>query len=74
MNKVCMQFLSDVVDIFDKHVRTKQMYKKLNQLPYINRELRKSIYEKKMFYNKYLKFKTSKTLEGYRKNKTTLCK
>jgi hypothetical protein len=44
----------------DKHVPTKEMYRKNNQLPYMNRELRKAIYNKKMYYSKFLKDKSSK--------------
>ena len=42
------------------------MYKKQNQVPYMNRNLKKAIYEKKMYYSKYLKNKNSKTWEQYR--------
>jgi hypothetical protein len=40
-------FESDINTIFDKHVPIKEMYRKNNQLPYMNRELRKAIYNKK---------------------------
>ena len=53
-------------NIFDKHVPIKTMYKKQNQVPYMNRNLKKAIYEKKMYYSKYLKNKNSKTWEQYR--------
>jgi hypothetical protein len=42
------------------------MDRKNNQLPYMNRELRKAIYNKKMYYSKFLKDKSSKNWEQYR--------
>ena len=39
---------------------------KNNQLPYMNRELRKAIYTKKMYYSNFLKDKSSKNWEQYR--------
>jgi hypothetical protein len=50
-------FSYNFIIIFDKHVPTKEMYRKNNQLPYMNRELRKAIYNKKMYYSKFLKDK-----------------
>jgi S-adenosylmethionine synthetase len=35
-------------------------------VPYMNRELRKAIYNKKMYYSKFLKDKSSKNWEQYR--------
>ena len=55
------KFESNITDIFDKHVPVKEKYCRKNQLPYMNRELRKSIYKKKMFYPKFLKNKNAKT-------------
>ena len=55
------KFESNITDIFDKHVPVKEKYCRKNQLPYMNRELRKAIYKKKMFYPKFLKNKNAKT-------------
>jgi S-adenosylmethionine synthetase len=57
------KFESNITDIFDKHVPVKEKYCRKNQLPYMNRELRKAIYNKKMFYSKFLKNKNAKTWE-----------
>ena len=43
---------------FYKHVPVKTMYRKQNQVHYINRELQKVIYEKKMYYSNFLIKKT----------------
>jgi thiamine phosphate synthase YjbQ (UPF0047 family) len=43
VNEIYETFESDINTIFDKHVPTKEMYRKNNQLPYMNRELRKAI-------------------------------
>jgi thiamine phosphate synthase YjbQ (UPF0047 family) len=40
VNEIYETFESDINTIFDKHVPTKEMYRKNNQLPYMNRELR----------------------------------
>lgn len=61
-----MNFETEVSTIFDKHIPVKTMYKRPNQVPYMNRELRKAIYEKKMYYNRFLKNRSSKTWEQYR--------
>ncbi len=61
-------FENDVVEIMNKHAPFKQTYRKPVQLPYMNKELRKAIYTKKMSYNKYTETKNSKSWEQYRKN------
>jgi hypothetical protein len=38
-----------------------------NSVPYMNRELRKAIYNKQMQRNKFEKYHTDKTWEAYRK-------
>ena len=55
------KFEIDIRNVFDKHVPIKERCVKNNQLPYMNRNLRKAIYNKKMFYHKYLKVKNSRT-------------
>jgi hypothetical protein len=40
------KFESNITDIFDKHVPVKEKYCRKNQLPYMNRELRKASYNK----------------------------
>ena len=63
----CYQiFENEVLNIFDKHVPIKTMYRKQNQVPYMDRDLRQAIYVKKMYYSKFLKNKNSKTWEKYR--------
>ena len=54
VNEIYVTLESDINTNFDKHVPTKEMYRKNNQLPYMNRELRKAIYNKKMYYSKFL--------------------
>jgi hypothetical protein len=66
VNEIYETFESDINTIFDKHVPTKEMHRKNNQLPYMNRELRKTIYNTKMYYSKFLKDKRSKNWEQYR--------
>jgi hypothetical protein len=54
VNEIYVTLESDINTNFDKHVPTKEMHRKNNQLPYMNRELRKAIYNKKMYYSKFL--------------------
>ena len=66
MNDCYQTFENEVSNIFNKHVPLKTMYRKQNQVPYMNRDLRKAIYEKKMYYSKFVKNKNPKTWEQYR--------
>ena len=52
----------------------KTVYKEKDQLPYINRELRKVIYSKKMHHKKYQKNKNSKNWELYGKSRNLVNK
>ena len=74
INNVYNSFESEVNSVINKHVPVKQMYVKKNQVPYMNRELRKAIYNKKMFYTKYTKNKNAKTWEEYRKKRNLVNK
>ena len=67
INTLYNEFEFKISEITDKHIPTKQMYRRPHQLPYMNRELRKAIYSKKMTYNKYQKYKTPRNWEKYRK-------
>jgi hypothetical protein len=42
------KFESNITEIFDKHVPVKEKYCRKNQLPYMNRELRKASYNKQI--------------------------
>ena len=55
------KFETDTRNGFEKHVPIKERYVKNNQLPYMNRNLRKAIYNKKIFYHKYPRNKNSRT-------------
>ena len=57
IHTVYENFENDIRNIFDKHVPIKERYVKINQLPYMNRNLRKAIYNKKMSYHKHTKTK-----------------
>ena len=68
INDVYDKFETDVRNVFDKHVPIKERYVKNNQF-YMNRNLRKAIYNKKMFYHKYLRNRNSRTWEKYRQSR-----
>ncbi|XP_053408956.1 uncharacterized protein LOC128559906 isoform X2 [Mercenaria mercenaria] len=62
-------FESNIKQIIDDEIPTKQKYLKKTQVPYMNRDLLKAIYKKKMNYTKYLKNKNSKSRKRYRKSR-----
>lgn len=47
INSIYDQFESDLRNVFDKHAPIKERYVRNNQVPYMNRTLRKAIYNKK---------------------------
>ena len=74
IDNIYENFESDIVSIFDKHAPIKYAYVREKQLPYMNRKLRKAIYDKKRLHNRYLKCKNSKTWESYRKSRNLVNK
>ena len=70
----CFRVYIFFTDNFHLNCLWNEAYRKPNQLPYMNRELRKAMYNKKMFYNKYLKNKNSKTWDEYRKRRNLVNK
>jgi len=67
-------FECEVSKVIDKHVPVKHRYPRKNLVPYMNRELRKAIYNKQMLRNKYEKYHTDKTWEAYRKQRNLVTK
>ena len=67
-------FECEVSKVIDKHVPVKHRYPRKNSVPYMNRELRKAIYNKQMLRNKYEKYHTDKTWEAYRKQRNLVTK
>ena len=67
-------FETDIRDVFDKRIPIKERYVKNDQLPYMNRTLRKAIYNKKIVYHKYLKNKNAKSWENYRHSRNLVNK
>jgi hypothetical protein len=41
----------------------------VNPAPYMNKELRQVIYKKRMYHNKFIKYKSDKNWEIYRKQR-----
>jgi hypothetical protein len=39
----------------------------VNPAPYMNKELRQAVYKKRMYHNKFIKYKSDKNWEIYRK-------
>lgn len=52
-------------EVADKHAPFKERKILPNQVPYMNAELKSAVYKKKMLYNKFQKFSSSKNWELY---------
>jgi hypothetical protein len=46
----------------------------VNPAPYMNKELRQAIYKKRMYHNKFIKYKSDKNWEIYRKQRNLVTK
>ena len=62
------------MDIVDEHAPKKQKYPKKESTPFMNSELRRAIYKKKMLHNKFKKFKNNSNWENYRKQRKYVTK
>ena len=63
-----------LMDIVDEHAPKKQKYPKKDSPPFMNSELRKAIYKKKMLHNKFKKIKNKANWEMYRKQRNYVTK
>ena len=63
-----------LMDVVDEHAPKKQKYPKKDSPPFMNSELRKAIYKKKMLHNKYLKYRNKSNWEMYRKQRNYVTK
>ena len=63
-----------LMDVVDEHAPRKQKYPKKDSPPFMNSELRRAIYKKKMLHNKYLKFRNKTNWELYRKQRNYVTK
>ena len=61
-------------DVIKEHAPVKERKSKIQKPPYMNGELRRSIFKKHMLFNKYKKFKTSSNWEIYRKQRNAVTK
>ena len=60
VNNSYNNFEKDVTNVINKHIPVKHKYMKNTQITYMNSDLGKAIYNKKMFHSKYKKSKTEK--------------
>ena len=63
-----------VREIVDEHAPQKQKYPKKEAPPFMNTELRRAIYKKKMLYNKFNKYKGKNNWENYKKQRNYVTK
>ena len=63
-----------LMDIVDEHAPRKQKYPKKDTPPFMNSELRRAIYKKKMLHNKYHKYRNKTNWELYRKQRNYVTK
>ena len=67
-------FETSFIEIIDKHIPIKKRKPVAYPVPYMNQNLRNAIYKKKMYHNKFLKQKTDKNWETYRKQRNLVTK
>jgi hypothetical protein len=63
-----------LTDVVDKHAPIKHRYPRRQSAPYINSNLRKAIYKKKMLNNKFLKYRNNTNWEAFRKQRNLVTK
>ena len=61
-------------EVIDEHVPMKERRSKTNKPPFMNCELRRAVYAKRMFRNKYLKSRSPSNWENYRKQRNLVTK
>ena len=67
-------FQSAFTEVIDKHIPLKKRKPVVNPAPYMNKELRQAIYKKRMYHNKFIKYKSDKNWEIYRKQRNMVTK
>ena len=67
-------YQSLLMDVVNEHAPSKQKYPKKDPPPFMNGELRRAIYKKRMLHNKYKKFKNIFNWETYRKQRNHVTK
>ena len=67
-------YQSLLMDVVNEHAPSKQKYPKKDPPPFMNGELRRAIYKKRMFHNKDKKFKNNFNWEAYRKQRNHVTK
>jgi hypothetical protein len=56
-------------DVIDKHAPIKERYNKASKSPYMNGELRRAVYKKRMLRNKYNEYRSPVSWDLYRKQR-----
>ena len=68
------KFETSFREIIDKHIPINKRKPVSYPVPYINQNLRNAIYKKRMYHNTFLKHKTDKNWETYRKQRNLATK
>ena len=63
-----------LADVIDEHASIKERVSKVKKPAFMNGELRRAIYKKRMCFNKYQKYKTPQNRELYRKQRNFVTK
>ena len=74
VNRAYSKFETSFIEIIDKHIPIKKRKPVAYPVPYMNQNLRNAIYKKKMYHHKFLKQKTDKNWETYRKQRNFVTK
>ena len=74
VNYAYENFNNKLIHIVDKHAPLKERKILPKQIPYMNKTLKSAVYKKKMLYNKFQKFNTTKNWEAYRLQRNLVTK
>ena len=74
VNTIYSDFEEAFIQTVDKHAPVKKRKSCQNPAPFIDKELRKTVYKKRQLYNKYNKFKTKSNWENYRQQRNIVTK
>ena len=62
-------YISIIMEIFNRHAPLKQRYVRANECPFVTKELRKEHMKRSRLRNKYLKVKTNEAASAYRQQR-----
>lgn len=74
VNEAYKNFSEQFLKVADKHAPFKERKILAQQVPYMNKDLKRAIYRKRMLYNKYQRIRTDKNWDLYRQQRNYVTK